>query len=209
MKNGRAGGSGGVRAEHIKSWLRDMIEEEEKGTENAGDLWRLFVRLIQIIWDKGEIPRQMLWMVVVLLPKGGGDFRGIGLLEPFWKVIEVLMDKRLAHIEFHDCLHGFLSSRGTSTSTTEATLTQQLAYMDQVPLYGIFINLRKAYDVMDRDMCTEILAGYGVGPKMQKLIQFLGIMLNWCAGQAGSLSNLSRLVKEFCRAAYSRRRFSM
>jgi hypothetical protein len=80
LKNGRAGGSGGVRAEHIKSWLRDMIEEEEKGTENAGDIWRLFVRLIQIIWDKGEIPRQMLWMVVVLLPKGGGDFRGIGLL---------------------------------------------------------------------------------------------------------------------------------
>ena len=128
-----------------------MIEEEEKGTENAGDVWRLFVRLIQIIWDKGEIPRQMLWMVVVLLPKGGGDFRGIGLLEPFWKVIEVLMDKRLAHIEFHDCLHGFLRGRGTGTATTEVKLTQQLAYLDQVPLYGIFIDLRKVYDAMDRD----------------------------------------------------------
>ena len=25
---------------------------------------------------------------------------------------------------------------------------------------------------MDRDRCTEIIVGYGVGPKIQKLIQF-------------------------------------
>ena len=111
-----------------------MIEEEGKGKENAGDLWQLFIQFIQTIWDKGEIPRQMLWVVVVFLPKGGGNFRGIGLLEPFWKVIEVLMEKRLAHIKFHDCLHGFLSGRGTGTATTEVKLTQQLAYLNQVPL---------------------------------------------------------------------------
>ena len=80
MRNGRAGGSGGIRAEHIKDWLRGMKEEEIEGREKAGDLWRLFVRLIQSIWRTGSIPRQMLWMVVVLLPKGGGDFRGIGLI---------------------------------------------------------------------------------------------------------------------------------
>ena len=57
LRNGKAGGSGGVRAEHIKTWLRSMIEEEEKGTENAGEMCQLFVRLIQTIWDKGEILR--------------------------------------------------------------------------------------------------------------------------------------------------------
>ena len=56
-----------------------MIKDEEKGKENADDLWWLFVRLIQMIWDKYEVPRQILWMVVVLLLKGGCDFRGIGL----------------------------------------------------------------------------------------------------------------------------------
>lgn len=54
----------------------------------------------------------------------------------------------------------------------EVKLTQQLAYMDQVLLYGIFIDLKKAYDAMDRDIYTEILTGYGVGPKMRKLVQF-------------------------------------
>ncbi len=30
-------------------------------------------------------------MIVLLLPKGGGDYRGIGLLDPFWKVVEKIM----------------------------------------------------------------------------------------------------------------------
>ena len=57
-------------------------------------------------------------------------------------------------------------------ATTEMKLAQQLAYMDQAPLYGIFIHLKKAYDVMDRGRCMEMLIGYGVGQKMRELIQF-------------------------------------
>ena len=53
----------------------------------------------------------MLWVIVVLIPKGGRDYRGIGLLEPFWKVVEGIMDTRLDVVEFHDCLHGFVKKR--------------------------------------------------------------------------------------------------
>ena len=53
----------------------------------------------------------------------------------------------------------------------EVKLAQQLAYMDQVPLYGIFIDLRKAYDAMDRGRVMEILQSYGLGPKMIRLIK--------------------------------------
>ena len=51
-------------------------------------------------------------------------------------------------------------------------LAQQLAYTEQVPLYGVIIDLRKAYDAMDRGRCLEILKAYGVGPKMLRLIGF-------------------------------------
>ena len=47
-----------------------------------------------------------------------------------------------------------------------------MAYMEQVPLYGIFIGLKKAYDAIDRDRCMEILVVYGVCVNMRKLIQF-------------------------------------
>jgi hypothetical protein len=91
LRNGRAAGAGGMRAEHLKEWLSGVVEEEEKGTEGAGDKWRLFKELAQSIWEHGCIPEQVTWTVIVLLPKGGGGHHGIGLLEPCWKVMESIM----------------------------------------------------------------------------------------------------------------------
>ena len=90
-----------MRAEDIKLWLRGMEREEEaeregeEGHEGAGDTRRLFVRLLQHVWTTGEIPRQMLLSVVVLIPKGNNYYRGIGLLEVAWKVLEGVLDRRM------------------------------------------------------------------------------------------------------------------
>jgi hypothetical protein len=45
-------------------------------------------------------------------------------------------------------------------------MAQQLAWVEQEPLYQIFINLCKAYDHLNRARCLEIMTGYGVGPKL-------------------------------------------
>ncbi len=37
LRNRRAAGAGGMCADHLKEWLLGMVEEEEKGTEGAGD----------------------------------------------------------------------------------------------------------------------------------------------------------------------------
>ena len=168
----------GIKVEHLKEWLSEVVDEERadaegsQGIDGKEDKWRMFVKLIQTVWNTGSIPPQMLWMSVVLLPKGGGDYRGIGLLEPFWKAIEILMVQSLQVVQFHDCLHGFLKGRGTGTATIEAKLAQQLAYLEQQPFYEVFIDLCKAYDAIGRDRCLDILRGYGVGYKMFRLIKF-------------------------------------
>ncbi len=96
LSNGRTAGPSGMRAEHIKEWLRGIRWEEDPqragGGPSDGDHWCLFVQLVQSAWTHGEIPCQLLWIIVVLIPKGGGDYRGIGLLEPIWKVIERIID---------------------------------------------------------------------------------------------------------------------
>ena len=56
-------------------------------------------------------------MVTVLLPKGKGDYCGIGLMETIWKLVEVFMDKQFLAIKLHGCLHGFSAGRGMGTAT--------------------------------------------------------------------------------------------
>jgi hypothetical protein len=55
----------------------------------------------------------------------------------------------MAIVKFHPSLHGGLPKRGTGTATIEAKLVQQLAWMEQEPLYQVFVDLRKAYDHLD------------------------------------------------------------
>ncbi len=84
LQNGQVGGATGMKAEHLKGWLDTIQRKERAARENPGRVgntelgskWWIFLDLIQVIWDRGEIPEQMSWMVIVLLPKGGGNFLG-------------------------------------------------------------------------------------------------------------------------------------
>ena len=56
--------------------------------------------------------------MVVLIPKGKGEFWGIGLVEVTWKIMAVILHHRLmTGLQLHDALHGFREVRGTSTAT--------------------------------------------------------------------------------------------
>ncbi len=95
LTNGQAAGASGMHAKHIKEWLHGMRWEEDPeghGIDSAGDDWRLFVQLVQAAWAHGTIPCQLLWIIVVLILKGCGDYHGIGLLEPVWNCIKRVID---------------------------------------------------------------------------------------------------------------------
>ena len=118
-----------MRAEDLKVWLaraeaKAMARRNrEGGLEGAGDTWRLLVRLIRHIWNTGEIPQRMLLTIVVLIPKGNsGDFRGIGLLEVVWKVIERVIDARIKCVALHGALHRFRTGRSCRTGIMEVKL---------------------------------------------------------------------------------------
>ena len=50
-------------------------------------------------------------------------------------------------------------------------MSQQLAHIEQTPFYGVFIDLKKAFDAMDRERCLLLLEGHGAGPNMRRLIR--------------------------------------
>ncbi len=169
LTNSQAGGALGMRAKHVKAWLRGAGEEEDpgsQGNEGKGANWELFIQLVQAVWTHGNIPRQLLRSIAMLIPKGGWDYHRIGLLEPIWKVLKWSMGHQLDKIKLHNCLHGCCANRGTGIAIIKAKLVQQLSYLELNPFFGIFLDLKKAFDLMDMECCIMIFEGYGAGPRM-------------------------------------------
>ena len=53
----------------------------------------------------------------------------------------------------------------------EAKLRMQLHTRNHTPLYMIFMDLKKAYDTLDRTQAIRVLKGYGVGPAIIRIIE--------------------------------------
>ena len=52
----------------------------------------------------------------------------------------------------------------------EENLSQQLAGLCHDPLLQVFLDVRKAYDSLDRVRCMEIIRGYIPGTNLQRLL---------------------------------------
>ena len=88
---------------------------------------------------------------MVLILKGGGDYRGIGLAEVIWKAVAVILNFRVTEsITCQDSLHGFRSGRDTGTSTLEVKLIHKVVALREAVLHMIFLDLQKAYYALDR-----------------------------------------------------------
>ena len=104
--------------------------------------------------------------MVVLIPKGGGNYRVIGLVEVVWKAVAVVLNCHFtASITYHDSFCGFRVGRGTGDSTLEVKLIQQLMAMREEVLHVIFLYLHKYYYALYRSRFMNILEGYGVVPR--------------------------------------------
>ena len=62
-------------------------------------------------FKEGRLPVALTWKMLVLLPKGGREYRGIGLVEVVWKVCTSIMKYRLrSAITLHDALSKLYSA---------------------------------------------------------------------------------------------------
>jgi Reverse transcriptase (RNA-dependent DNA polymerase) len=189
MRLGRATGATGISVEDLRKW------REEDGEE-----WKMVTEIVEWSIEEGTFPAAFGNGTLVLLPKGDGSFRGIALLEIIYKLVSSIIAQRLTKgIDFHDSLHGFRQGRGTGTATIEAKLQMQLARTKGTPFYQIFLDLKKAYDTLDRGRMMAILEGYGVGPNIRRFISAIGAtdtLVPRLAGFFGTPFKASRGVRQ-------------
>ena len=122
----------GIKAEHIWAWLR---------ASNRKDLpyplkWDMDIGLIQAAFREGDLAEECAWKTVVPIPKGNGNFRGIGLVDILWKTVTGILNCHLtAEIQFYDILQGFCTGRGTRTTSLEVKLLQQIMALREEVMY--------------------------------------------------------------------------
>ena len=187
LRRKRAVGASGIRAEDLQRWLM-WYERYHNHTDPGCDPnpWQNVLDIVDHAFRTGELPRQLTWSLLVIIPKPCGGVRGIGLLDAVWKLIEKVIDLRLAHgIQFHDALHGFRKGRGTGTAILHCRLEQEQALMKGETLYQIFLDLTKAYDTLDRERSLAIFEEYGIGPSVRSLLRNFWHALSLCPKQGG------------------------
>ena len=128
-----------MRAENLRKWLIDETRDDSPDTTNCMKV----VAIVQSAFQDGTLAKECMWQTVVLIPKGKGGVRGIGLVEVLWKAIVSLLNRQLtAVISFHDTLHGFRAGQGTANAALKAKLLQQLTPMWEAVLFEVFLYLR-------------------------------------------------------------------
>ena len=113
LRSGRVGGPSGMKAERLKSWLREATREKEPDTET----WEKVISVTKLAFQEGYILESLMWKMMFLIPKGGREYRGIGLVDTIWKVCTSIMNSWLqSSIVLYDVLHGFQQG-GTRTGS--------------------------------------------------------------------------------------------
>ena len=179
LRNNRAAGASGITVENLKEWEALARPPPPKDDEEpvAPDptaliLWEKVLEIVRLAFNDGEIPRKFSEGILVLIPKSSpGEYRGIALLEIIYKLLSAIINRRLCDkVKLDDALHGFRAGRGTGTAIMEAKLMAQLRSRLDEPLFMIFLDLKKAYDTLDRTQAMRILEGYGVGRNIRRII---------------------------------------
>jgi hypothetical protein len=66
LRWGKSPGPSGIRAEHLREWLNAA----ERGNNPDPSRWNNMVELVQHAFETGELPTELPWSVLVLIPKG-------------------------------------------------------------------------------------------------------------------------------------------
>jgi hypothetical protein len=139
---------------------------------------QLLHRAITATWQSGTAPPA--WKAALLTPlhkKGErlqpSNYRPISLLDVTGKVyVNVLHNRIRAQLNslLLEAQHGFRPGRGTGEALFSLRRVTELARDFGKPMYAAFVDLKAAFDSVNRPALWRLLQARGVAPKLVELI---------------------------------------
>ena len=132
-------------------------------------------------WNSEVTPSEWERGLLMILAKKGdlslpGNYRGIMLLEAAYKIIAIILHARLLPIEEgidHETQCGFRPGRGCTDAVFTVKIAMKKRREHGLESWILFIDLVKAFDRVPREMLWQVLAKFGVPPKLIRLLQSL------------------------------------
>ena len=173
LKNGKCQGTDKVYAEEVKY-----------NTSNRFIIY--FMLLITTIWTTFMLPSSWLISSITCLFKNKGsrsepsNYRGLSIVSTCSKIIISIVISRIRNTYeklISNCQFGFRSNR----STTDAIFILQNAInISSEPLFICFIDLKAAYDWINRDMLFKILDIRIKSPILVKILKVFYVGTSAC-----------------------------
>ena len=165
LKSGKAGGKSDILPEMLKA---DCEEE----------FMKLLLELVGDVWKERRVPSDWCAAVLVPIPKKGDlskcdNWRGITLLDVVGKVVARVLQERL-HMVVEDELSeshcGFRKGRSCTDKIFTVRQLVEKSWEHAAKSYLPFIDLKKAYDSVPREIMWLALKKLGVPAEVIQLI---------------------------------------
>jgi hypothetical protein len=137
-----------------------------------------FHKSIHFIWNKEKLPDK--WNEPIIIPVNNkGDktdcsiYRGLSLLPTSYKMSIILLSKLSSYIGgiigHHQC--GFRRNRSTTDQIFCISQILEKKWEYNKTAHELFIDIKKAYDALRRDILCNILIGFWIPMKLVRLIK--------------------------------------
>ena len=165
LSNGKAAGASAILPELVKAGGESFMEA--------------LLDLLHHVWDDEAVPQEWVDCNLVPIPKKGNlslcdNWRGISLLDVVGKVAARVLQSRLQIIAENilpDSQCGFRKGRSCTDMVFAVRQVLEKLYEHRCPGYVVFVDLRKAYDSVNRECMWLILAKAGVPSNIVNIIK--------------------------------------
>ena len=167
LKSFKAAGPDGIVAELLKAGGEPVVE------------W--VHRIIQKIWKRERVVEEWKTCTIVPLFKKGDaevcdNYRGISLLSIPSKILAKVLYRRIEVVvepQLHEAQCGFRKGRGCIDQVFNLKECMSMSRQKEKPLYMCFIDLRKAYDSVNRELLWKAMREYGISGKIVRIMNSL------------------------------------